>query len=127
MHFLFTYLISFNNVFFNLRTNKHSIIMANGGLDNICTKIYTLLCYTCMLKKMYTFRENYFCKHLYAFRHSTMSYNNKDYYYFTKRAKLDYNEPIYINSETADSQTLLSSLRNKRFPISNLAIGKLLI
>lgn len=89
MHFLFTYLISFNNVFFNLRTNKHSIIMANGGLDNICTKIYNLLCCTCMLKKMYTFRENYFCKHLYAFRHNTMSYNNKDYHYFTKRAKLD--------------------------------------
>jgi len=43
MNFLFTYLISFNNVFFNLRTDNHNNTIANRDLRNIRTK-YTLLC-----------------------------------------------------------------------------------
>lgn len=77
MHFLFTNLISFNNVFFDLRTNKHNIITANCDLDNTFTKMYTyfVVLYVMYVEKnVHRFRENYFCKHLHAFRHDTMAY-----------------------------------------------------
>lgn len=74
MNFLFTHLISFNNVFFNLRTNKHNnIIIVNFDLDNVCTKYFIML-HMNVEKNLHQFHENYSCKYLHTSRYN-MGYN----------------------------------------------------
>lgn len=102
MNFLFTHLISFNNVFFNLRTNKHNnIIIANCDLDNVCTKYFIML-YVNVEKNLHQFRENYFCKYLHTCRHNK-AYNINSVIVITR--KFNCNEPIYIVVKTVDSTT----------------------